>query len=192
MVVVRGNCIHFNIDQIFYEVVLTSIINSNTSNAIAQELIEIDQIDKLINLRGLRIIPLRDNQEELAPACQRLSRIGPSFGLEAGPLVEKFTGLLYITNFQFFDMSDNNNLVKSAYIRKVTLIQDQFVKALQIHLIQNESGARLSDILTCNIFVSLLDILLTFEFLHAFPSYDYFNILLQKTLYIYIYIYKTR
>uniref|UniRef100_A0A0K0DM09 Nuclear receptor domain-containing protein n=1 Tax=Angiostrongylus cantonensis TaxID=6313 RepID=A0A0K0DM09_ANGCA len=41
-----------------------------------QELIEIDQIDKLINLRGLRIAPLRDSREELAPACQRLSRIG--------------------------------------------------------------------------------------------------------------------
>lgn len=31
---------------------------------------------------------------------------------------------------------------------RVSLIQDQFVKALQIHLSQHEDGARLTDILT--------------------------------------------
>ncbi|KHJ97833.1 Ligand-binding domain of nuclear hormone receptor [Oesophagostomum dentatum] len=228
-----------------------------------QELIEIDQIEKLIDLRGLRIFPLEDSCEELAPACQRLSRIGdeiveqlvewtkmlPFYGelpvevhthlltqrwaelvllsacfyscsnaahisdetavsttvdegsdevsfldssanirllqkrlsavmgkaiplehviKEAGPLVEKFTTLLYsfskmritteayvcikaITLFHYSknsDWSGTNHLDKSMFLQKVTLIQDQFVKALQIHLIQNEEAARLSDILT--------------------------------------------
>ncbi|KJH41120.1 Ligand-binding domain of nuclear hormone receptor [Dictyocaulus viviparus] len=225
-----------------------------------QELIEIDQIDKLINLRGLRIAPLSDSREEFAPACQRLSRIGdeiveqlvewtkmlpfycelpveihthlltqrwaelvllsacfyscstsnlsndetavstttidgneevsfidPSVNIlllqkrlsavmgkpiplehvtkEAGPLVEKFTALLYsfskmritpeayvcikaITLLHYNTEGTDANDEKSAFVRKVTLIQDQFVKALQVHLIQNEEGARLSDILT--------------------------------------------
>ncbi|EYC06450.1 hypothetical protein Y032_0076g1072 [Ancylostoma ceylanicum] len=228
-----------------------------------QELIEIDQIEKLIDLRGLRILPMEEYCEELAPACQRLSRIGdeiveqlvewtkmlPFYGelpvevhthlltqrwaelvllsacfyscsnatfindeadvsttvvdgneevsfldsavnirllqrrlsavmgkaiplehviKEAGPLVEKFTALLYsfskmritteayvcikaITLLHYNKNSDwigGNQLDRSLFIRKVTLIQDQFVKALQIHLIQNEEAARLSDILT--------------------------------------------
>ncbi|KAE9419596.1 hypothetical protein Angca_009748, partial [Angiostrongylus cantonensis] len=233
------------------------------TSLLKEELIEIDQIDKLINLRGLRIAPLRDSREELAPACQRLSRIGdeiveqlvewtkmlpfycelpveihthlltqrwaelvllsacfyscststssndetavstttidgneevsfldPSINIrllqkrlsavmgkaiplehvtkEAGPLVEKFTALLHsfskmritteayvcikaITLLHYTTTSegtDNNNVEKSPFVRKVTLIQDQFVKALQVHLIQNEEGTRLSDILT--------------------------------------------
>ncbi|CAJ0609526.1 unnamed protein product [Cylicocyclus nassatus] len=228
-----------------------------------QELIEIDQIEKLIDLRGLRILPIKDSCEELAPACQRLSRIGdeiveqlvewtkmlPFYGelpvevhthlltqrwaelvllsacfyscsnatqvaddavvsttmadgdeevsfldsaanirllqkrlsavmgkpiplehviKEAGPLVEKFTTLLYsfskmritteayvcikaITLFHYNrnpEWSNSNHLDKPQFLQKVTLIQDQFVKALQIHLIQNEEAARLSDILT--------------------------------------------
>ncbi|VDM74277.1 unnamed protein product [Strongylus vulgaris] len=228
-----------------------------------QELIEIDQIEKLIDLRGLRIFPIDDNCEELDPACQRLSRIGdeiveqlvewtkmlPFYGelpvevhthlltqrwaelvllsacfyscsnathvsddtvvstttiegdeevsfldssanirllqkrlsavmgkpiplehviKEAGPLVEKFTTLLYsfskmritteayvcikaITLFHYSKTSDwsgTSHLDKPQFLQKVTLIQDQFVKALQIHLIQNEEAARLSDILT--------------------------------------------
>ncbi|KHN74655.1 Nuclear hormone receptor family member nhr-91 [Toxocara canis] len=40
------------------------------------------------------------------------------------------------------------SLIQTAYIRKVSIIQDQFVKALQIHLSQHENGARLTDILT--------------------------------------------
>ncbi|VDO92739.1 unnamed protein product [Heligmosomoides polygyrus] len=234
-----------------------------TNRNLIQELIDIDQIDKLINLRGLRIAPLTDGRDDLAPACQRLSRIGDEIveqlvewtkmlpfycelpvevhthlltqrwaelvllsacfyscstttsphddtavstttvdgneeisfvdstlnirllqkrlsavmgkaiplehvTKEAGPLVEKFTALLYsfskmkitpeiyvcikaITLLHYSACSEgieNANLDKSVFIRKVTLIQDQFVKALQIHLIQNQEGARLSDILT--------------------------------------------
>lgn len=45
--------------------------------------------------------------------------------------------------------------MQSVYVRKVTMIQDQFVKALQIHLSQHENGARLTDILTWSvIFIS--------------------------------------
>ncbi|CAI4227371.1 unnamed protein product [Auanema sp. JU1783] len=231
-----------------------------TKKNMIQDLIEIDRIDKLINLRGLRVLPLQD--EELAPACQRLSRIGdeiveqlvewtkllpfyPELPVEvhthlltqrwaelvllsacfyacsimnstgedsdvstttidghdevsftdyhvnmsllqsrlsavmgksiplehvvkeAGLLVEKFTNLLHsfskmkisaeayvcikaITLLHYNtspEAVDNNNHVKEAHIRKVTHIQDQFVKALQIHLTQCTSSARLSDIL---------------------------------------------
>ena len=38
-------------------------------------------------------------------------------------------------------------MAKEAHVKKVQIIQDQFVKALQIHLTQNENSARLSDIL---------------------------------------------
>ncbi|KAI6191590.1 BMA-NHR-91, isoform b [Aphelenchoides bicaudatus] len=93
---------------------------------------------------------------------------------EAGPLVEKFTDLLQsfsrlritleayvclkaITLLHFsqtnqdlehvFDCSAGH--MNSSYQRKVSLIQDQFVKALQIHMSQcYEDGPRLSDILT--------------------------------------------
>ncbi|VDK69071.1 unnamed protein product [Anisakis simplex] len=41
-----------------------------------QELIEIDRIDNLINLKGLRIAHRIDNESSGVPACQRLSRIG--------------------------------------------------------------------------------------------------------------------
>ncbi|WKY17205.1 hypothetical protein Q1695_001655 [Nippostrongylus brasiliensis] len=237
-----------------------------TNKNLIQELIDIDRIDKLINLRGLRIAPLNDGREDLAPACQRLSRIGDEIveqlvewtkmlpfycelpveihthlltqrwaelvllsacfyscstakrddspydetavstttvdgneevsfvdsalnmrllqkrlsavmgkpiplehvTREAGPLVEKFTSLLYsfskmkitpeayvcikaITLLHYNTCSDgieSGNVEKSVFVRKVTYIQDQFVKALQIHLIQNQEGARLSDILT--------------------------------------------
>lgn len=58
-------------------------------------------------------------------------------------------------SFRFYaNFSDDTNnemkdsLMQTAYIRKVSIIQDQFVKALQIHLSQHENGARLTDILT--------------------------------------------
>lgn len=47
----------------------------------------------------------------------------------------------------FSEALENNNLVKESHVKKVQVIQDQFVKALQIHLAQNENSARLSDIL---------------------------------------------
>ncbi|ETN70451.1 hypothetical protein NECAME_14749 [Necator americanus] len=40
------------------------------------ELIKIDRIEKLIDLRGLRVLPTGNNCEGLVTACQRLSRIG--------------------------------------------------------------------------------------------------------------------
>lgn len=47
------------------------------------------------------------------------------------------------------------SMVRSVYVRKVSIIQDQFVKALQIHLSQHENGARLTDILTWFIFICI-------------------------------------
>ncbi|KAJ1356874.1 hypothetical protein KIN20_014720 [Parelaphostrongylus tenuis] len=67
--------------------------------------------------------------------------------VEAYVCIKAITLLHYSTN-SGSEGADNNNVEKSAFVRKVTLIQDQFVKALQVHLIQNEEGTRLSDILT--------------------------------------------
>ncbi|CAD5228868.1 unnamed protein product [Bursaphelenchus okinawaensis] len=90
---------------------------------------------------------------------------------EAGPLVEKFTALLHafsnlkitleayvclkaITLLHYAapvpeSEEDSTTLNYHAlYFRKVSSIQDQFVKALQIHLSQCENGPRLSEILT--------------------------------------------
>uniref|UniRef100_A0A0K0FDQ2 Nuclear receptor subfamily 6 group A member 1 (inferred by orthology to a human protein) n=1 Tax=Strongyloides venezuelensis TaxID=75913 RepID=A0A0K0FDQ2_STRVS len=95
---------------------------------------------------------------------------------EAGPLVEKFTALLNsfaklkityeayvclkaITLLHYTPPSssvgkigttnDNNGKFNQmSNIKKVSIIQDQFVKALQIHLSQCEDGPRLTDILT--------------------------------------------
>uniref|UniRef100_A0A0K0EQH8 Nuclear receptor n=1 Tax=Strongyloides stercoralis TaxID=6248 RepID=A0A0K0EQH8_STRER len=95
---------------------------------------------------------------------------------EAGPLVEKFTALLNsfaklkityeayvclkaITLLHYTPPSncmnkigttiDNNGRISQTLnIKKVSIIQDQFVKALQIHLSQCEDGPRLTDILT--------------------------------------------
>ncbi|RCN38621.1 hypothetical protein ANCCAN_15468 [Ancylostoma caninum] len=64
---------------------------------------------------------------------------------EAYVCIKAITLLHYNKNS---DWTGGNQLDRSLFIRKVTLIQDQFVKALQIHLIQNEEAARLSDILT--------------------------------------------
>ncbi|KIH69460.1 hypothetical protein ANCDUO_00196 [Ancylostoma duodenale] len=66
---------------------------------------------------------------------------------EAYVCIKAITLLHYNKNS---DWTGGNQLDRSLFIRKVTLIQDQFVKALQIHLIQNEEAARLSDILTWN------------------------------------------
>ncbi|KAK6763371.1 hypothetical protein RB195_023900 [Necator americanus] len=228
------------------------------------ELIKIDRIEKLIDLRGLRVLPTGNNCEGLVTACQRLSRIGdeiveqlvewtkmlPFYAelpvevhthlltqrwaqlvllsacfyscssttmindeavvsttmvdgneevvckvslldssvnirllqkrlsavmgrtiplehviKEAGPLVEKFTALLHsfskmkitteayvcikaITLLHYNHNLGSSSVDESVFTRKVTRIQDQFVKALQIHLIQNEGTTRLSDILT--------------------------------------------
>uniref|UniRef100_A0AC35UE51 Nuclear receptor domain-containing protein n=1 Tax=Rhabditophanes sp. KR3021 TaxID=114890 RepID=A0AC35UE51_9BILA len=95
---------------------------------------------------------------------------------EAGPLVEKFTSLLNsfsklhitheayvclkaITLLHYAPPTDalallteqneaKNGKTPSSQIKKVSTIQDQFVKALQIHLSQCEDGPRLTDILT--------------------------------------------
>ncbi|KAK0403072.1 hypothetical protein QR680_016701 [Steinernema hermaphroditum] len=94
---------------------------------------------------------------------------------EAGPLIEQFTGLLADFNrmnitteayvcikaitflhytFSSYGEPDEvaveigRNFLQSGYLRKVSLIQDQFVKALQIHLSQTENGGRITDILT--------------------------------------------
>uniref|UniRef100_A0A0N4ZKI1 Nuclear receptor n=1 Tax=Parastrongyloides trichosuri TaxID=131310 RepID=A0A0N4ZKI1_PARTI len=96
---------------------------------------------------------------------------------EAGPLVEKFTALLNsfaklkITHEAYVCLkaitllhyssspsstvnkiglnNDNSGRIcQTSNIKKVGIIQDQFVKALQIHLSQCEDGPRLTDILT--------------------------------------------
>uniref|UniRef100_A0A1I7RKC5 Nuclear receptor n=2 Tax=Bursaphelenchus xylophilus TaxID=6326 RepID=A0A1I7RKC5_BURXY len=226
-----------------------------TNKNLIQELIELDRLDQLINLKGLRIwSEEQQNQTENSSPTERLSRIGDEIveklvewtkmlpfyntlpvevhthlltqrwaelvllsacfyayetqsegnecGLsfvnsqrnlellqqrlsavmtkdipfehvrkEAGPLVEKFTALLNafsklkitleayvclkaITLLHYATpTNDNEEDSKSLdyhtlYFRKVSSIQDQFVKALQIHLSQCENGPRLSEILT--------------------------------------------
>jgi hypothetical protein len=47
-----------------------------TNKNLIQELIEIDRINDLINLRGLRIRSEQQNLADNSSACQRLSRIG--------------------------------------------------------------------------------------------------------------------
>uniref|UniRef100_A0AC34QX80 NR LBD domain-containing protein n=1 Tax=Panagrolaimus sp. JU765 TaxID=591449 RepID=A0AC34QX80_9BILA len=86
---------------------------------------------------------------------------------EAGPLIEKFTCLLNafsklkITLEAYVclkaialvhygnPISDDEKITNlhAIYSPKVQIIQDQFVKALQIHLSQFENGPRLSDLL---------------------------------------------
>ncbi|KAE9555577.1 hypothetical protein FO519_001248 [Halicephalobus sp. NKZ332] len=219
-----------------------------------QELIEVDRLEQLLNLRGLQIRGGRPDQEKTAAASLRLSKIGdeiveqlvewtkvlpfynelpvevhthlltqrwselvlisacfyavctrcdradeidmdqPSFNdshtnlvifqrrlssilnkhipienvvKEAGQLIEKFTALLNVFSKLKITLeayvclkaialvhygnptSDDEKMVNlhSVYAPKVQLIQDQFVKALQIHLSQIENGPRLSDLL---------------------------------------------
>ncbi|PAV78893.1 hypothetical protein WR25_13201 [Diploscapter pachys] len=49
--------------------------NTPPHKNLIQELIEIDRVGQLINLRGLRVDPV-ETASDIAPACQRLSRIG--------------------------------------------------------------------------------------------------------------------
>ena len=56
--------------------------------------------------------------------------------------VEAYVCLKAITLLHFVNADEPDNMNS----KKVSLIQDQFVKALQIHLSQSETGPRLSDI----------------------------------------------
>uniref|UniRef100_A0A914EIH1 NR LBD domain-containing protein n=1 Tax=Acrobeloides nanus TaxID=290746 RepID=A0A914EIH1_9BILA len=232
-----------------------------TSKNLIQELIEVDRLDELINLKGLRIRPEHQNMDENLTAYQRLSRIGDEvlehlvdwtktlpfyddfpvevhsclltqrwpelvllsacfFALcmqdeenilpvtsttfeqnetisftdasinlqllqkrlsavmhknipldyiakEASSFVESFTSLLNafsqlnitleayvcLKAITFLhecapDYVDDEKCPKvpSAYVRRISVVQEQFVKALQIHLSQCQNGPRMTDI----------------------------------------------
>uniref|UniRef100_A0A915CLY2 Uncharacterized protein n=1 Tax=Ditylenchus dipsaci TaxID=166011 RepID=A0A915CLY2_9BILA len=124
---------------------------------------EVSSVDASVNLQLLqrRLSAVMDKNIPLEHVIK-----------EAGPLVDKFTALFYsfcrlkitlesyvclkaITILHYTPPNQENEDVNSkaskmhtVYFRRVSVIQDQFVKALQIHLSQCENGPRLSDILT--------------------------------------------
>lgn len=129
------------------------------------------------NPENLNQISLTDSEANLHVLQQRLSAVMlknipfEHVKREAGPLVAKFTALLNafsslrvnmeayvcmkaitllhygIPNVETEDDAKNLQYY-NVYLPKVSSTQDQFVKALQIHLSLYEDGPRLSDILT--------------------------------------------
>ncbi|MCP9263021.1 Hormone receptor 4 [Dirofilaria immitis] len=124
---------------------------------------EISFIDSSINLQLLqkrlcavmgKHIPLEHVNKEASPLVEKFTALLHSFSrlkitLEAYVCLKAITLLHYTPHSCDETAIDlKESMVRSVYIRKVSIIQDQFVKALQIHLSQHENGARLTDILT--------------------------------------------
>ncbi|CAG9534343.1 unnamed protein product [Cercopithifilaria johnstoni] len=124
---------------------------------------EVSFIDSSVNLQLLqkrlcavmgKHIPLEHVNKEASPLVEKFTTLLHSFSrlkitLEAYVCLKAIT-LLHYTPYTCDETAIDvkESMVRSVYVRKVSIIQDQFVKALQIHLSQHENGARLTDILT--------------------------------------------
>ncbi|VBB33817.1 unnamed protein product [Acanthocheilonema viteae] len=124
---------------------------------------EVSFVDSSINLQLLqrrlcavmgKHIPLEHVNKEASPLVEKFTALLHSFSrlkitLEAYVCLKAITLLHYTPHTCDEAAIDvKESMVRSVYVRKVSIIQDQFVKALQIHLSQHENGARLTDILT--------------------------------------------
>uniref|UniRef100_A0AAF5Q5Y9 NR LBD domain-containing protein n=1 Tax=Wuchereria bancrofti TaxID=6293 RepID=A0AAF5Q5Y9_WUCBA len=124
---------------------------------------EVSFVDSSVNLQLLqkrlcaimgKHIPLEHVNKEASPLVEKFTALLHSFSrlkitLEAYVCLKAITLLHYAPHSCDETAIDvKESIVRSVYVRKVSLIQDQFVKALQIHLSQRENGARLTDILT--------------------------------------------
>ncbi|VDN53626.1 unnamed protein product [Dracunculus medinensis] len=143
----------------------TSTIHSDlpVSSTTKDDVESVSFVDASINLRLLqkrlsavmkKVIPYEHVNKEAAPLVEKFTTLLHSFSrlkitLEAYVCLKAIT-LLHFTPPTIDDTNNEmkDSLMQTAYIRKVSIIQDQFVKALQIHLSQHENGARLTDILT--------------------------------------------
>ncbi|VDK72526.1 unnamed protein product [Litomosoides sigmodontis] len=124
---------------------------------------EVSFVDSSVNLQLLqkrlcavmgKHIPFEHVNKEASPLVEKFTALLHSFSrlkitLEAYVCLKAIT-LLHYTPHTCDEMTIDvrKSMVRSVYVRKVSIIQDQFVKALQIHLSQHENGARLTDILT--------------------------------------------
>ncbi|VDM98078.1 unnamed protein product [Thelazia callipaeda] len=133
------------------------------SSTTTEDCEEVSFVDSSINLQLLqkrlsavmgKNIPLEHVNKEASSLVEKFTALLHSFSrlkitLEAYVCLKAITLLHYTPhNCDENPMDMKESMVRSVYIRKVSLIQDQFVKALQIHLSQHENGARLTDILT--------------------------------------------
>ncbi|EFO25146.2 nuclear Hormone Receptor family member [Loa loa] len=124
---------------------------------------EVSFVDSSVNLQLLqkrlcsvmgKHIPLEHVNKEASPLVEKFTALLHSFSrlkitLEAYVCLKAITLLHYTPHSCDETAVDvKESMVRSVYVRKVSIIQDQFVKALQIHLSQHENGARLTDILT--------------------------------------------
>ncbi|VDN91119.1 unnamed protein product [Brugia pahangi] len=124
---------------------------------------EVSFVDSSVNLQLLqkrlcavmgKHIPLEHVNKEASPLVEKFTALLHSFSrlkitLEAYVCLKAITLLHYTPHSCDETAIDvKESMVRSVYVRRVSLIQDQFVKALQIHLSQHENGARLTDILT--------------------------------------------
>ncbi|KAI1724298.1 zinc finger, c4 type (two domains) domain-containing protein [Ditylenchus destructor] len=124
---------------------------------------EVSCVDASVNLRILqkrlsavmnKDIPLEHVTREAGPLVDKFTNLFYSFcrlriTLEAYVCLKAITILHYTPpNQETEEVGSKSAKMHAGFFRKVSIIQDQFVKALQIHLSQCENGPRLSDILT--------------------------------------------
>lgn len=134
------------------------------SSTTVEENEEVSFVDSTINIQLLqkrlsavmgKYIPLEHVMKEASPLVEKFTALLHSFSrlkitLEAYVCLKAITLLHYTPPScdESLGSDMKQSMMRSVYIRKVSIIQDQFVKALQIHLSQHENGARLTDILT--------------------------------------------
>uniref|UniRef100_A0AC35G2W6 Nuclear receptor domain-containing protein n=1 Tax=Panagrolaimus sp. PS1159 TaxID=55785 RepID=A0AC35G2W6_9BILA len=108
---------------------------SAPSKSLIQQLIDIDKLEELMDLKSLKD-PTKTHTEKLC-----------AIGDEIVEKLVEWTKRLPFYAITLLN-SNSNELPKidALSAKRISLIQDQFVKALQIHLCQIEGGPRLSDI----------------------------------------------
>ncbi|VDP12740.1 unnamed protein product [Onchocerca flexuosa] len=137
--------------------------NLPVSSTTTEDSEEVSFFDSSVNLQLLqkrlcavmgKHIPMEHVNKEASPLVEKFTALLHSFSrlkitLEAYVCLKAITLLHYTPhNCDETAIDMKESMVRNVYIRKVSIIQDQFVKALQIHLSQHENGARLTDILT--------------------------------------------
>ncbi|VDK65060.1 unnamed protein product [Onchocerca ochengi] len=159
---------------------------------------EVSFFDSAVNLQLLqkrlcavmgKHIPLEHVNKEASPLVEKFTALLHSFSrlkitLEAYVCLKAITLLHYTPHScdeTAIDMKES--MVRNVYIRKVSVIQDQFVKALQIHLSQHENGARLTDILTWFILFILLEGLKTLKFMWLPMLHSASSVLLHSKMF---------
>ncbi|KAH7727870.1 nuclear Hormone Receptor family member [Aphelenchoides avenae] len=133
--------------------VSSTTVEGHDEVSFADHSVNLQLLQKRLSAVMSKEIPFDHVKQEAGALVEKFTTLMKSFStlritLEAYVCLKAITLLHYTKPSSDDDASSRMGRMPDPYVRKVSIIQDQFIKALQIHLSQCVNGPRLSDILT--------------------------------------------